>query len=234
MGLRAKDFLFLIHGNKLLDNTIPDDLLQNTPFTVGVRGYIVRSLLEDIITLVIMSTGILLAMLYFLFTHKLVQTVNVYYPVTNDGIVIPVTSLTKKNYSDSYAAAFALHTLKLSYNYNYTNWRYQLNRLESKFKLIAWKNYEDSLIKHHIIESLKNDHLNVYSHIDGKAVLLGQGVVDNSYMWRFKIPLTMHYTTKHATGEQALNAVVTIAEANPDFHQKGLRVQSITASNRSN
>jgi hypothetical protein len=234
MGLRAKDFLFLIYGKKVLDNAIPDSILENTPFTTGVRGYMARSLLEDVITLSIISVGILFATIYFIHTHALVSTVNVYYPVSNTGRVIPITDIAKKNHSDAYAASFALKVIKVSYNYNYTNWRYQLNRLESYFKLTGWKNYEDSLIAHHIIASLKYDNLNVYSTVAGKPVLMGDGVVNDSYMWRFRVPLNMYYTTKHGAGEKKLAAIVTIAEANPDFHSEGLRIQSITASNRSN
>ena len=231
--LKAKDFLFLIYGKKVLDNTIAPDLLANTPFTVGVRGYMVRSLLEDVITLCLLSTGILLATLYFITHHSLIKTVNVYYPVSNTGKVIPVTDLSKKNHSNAFAASFALRGIRLSYNYNYTNWRYQLNRLESDFKLSGWKAYEDSLIKHHIVDSLKYDKLNVYSVITGPPVLMGSGVVDAVYMWRFKVPVDMYYTTKQAKGKKKLDVILTVAEANPDFHTEGLRIQSITANNRS-
>lgn len=232
--LTLKDFMVLVRGTKAINNQDALEDISNTAFTTGVRPYLIRRVLEDIVVLLLIGFGILAAVFYMLlFQHGLgTPKYNVYYPINKEGQAIHPTNPSVKHYPTVKAEAFAMQALDLSYNYNYTNWRYQLNRLAPLFNESGWKQYMGMLKKHNLIASLKNDNLDVYSSVRGPSVLMGSGVVNNSYMWRFKTPITMHYNTLKYSGTQKLFILVTVAQANPDFYPEGLRVVSITALSR--
>lgn len=134
--------------------------------------------------------GLVGAMFYVV---KINQPENRYFATTEDGRLIPMTSLLQPNLSSpalmSWVAQAATETMTFGHN----DYRRRLQESSRNFTPQGWESFSKALQSARVIESIEANTQVITAVPRGAPVLNSEGVVGGRYQWIVQIPMLLKY-----------------------------------------
>lgn len=179
----------------------------------------------------LLAAGVSLVCLFIVMGQKVPPQ---YIPVSADGRLLPLIPLNKANQTDGDIAEFALHAVRELNNYDYLNWRTQVQDASFYFTPQGWGMYIDQFVKSNVTSTVEARKMIVTASPKGNVSIVNQGVSnDGVYTWRVELPMSITYIPhsdrpgQQGAGINSQEGVVTlyISRVPTTLQAKGIAVK---------
>ncbi len=182
-------------------NSVELVLLRNSFY----RDYYYRALIALLLMLCV--NGALVAVL----TNKLLHPPPPqYFPVTANGRIITLHSLSDPVFSNRFIIQWATKAAISVYQLDFIHWRDQLQEASNYFSPQGWAWFISALKESNNLKTIKDQEMVSTATITGAPEMLNQGVVDGKYEWKLKMPLLITYTNGNHTIRQPVVLIMVI------------------------
>lgn len=150
-----------------------------------------------------------------------------YFPVSEKGTILPVTSLDDQFLPDSEVQAWVAEAVPYIYSFDSQSFRSQLNVSGQNYFLpSAFTSFKSALVKAKVIEFMKSKNLLVVkTTIESAPTLERKDVVDGVFTWEFSIPITVRYFSDRTDIKRG-KAFVTVKRVKQTVRAIGIGVSS--------
>ncbi len=87
-------------------------------------------------------------------------------------------------------------------SFNKGNYMWKMRKFKKYFTDSGWKEYTDYLKTSRIIDMVASDKYSIGAIVDEQPLIINQGDVGGAYNWILRMPVTISFFTKDATGTE--------------------------------
>jgi intracellular multiplication protein IcmL len=193
-----------------------------------------RVMLLLIVALVVVI--LLIGTLYYQISQKVTPR---YFATTSTGQIIPLTPLGRPNLSNSAVLKWAARSAVAAYNYNFVNYRENLQAASAYFTDDAWRNFLAALKSSGNLEAVIKRRIIVTAVVSGAPVIQGKGVyqrgvIRGRYVWKVQVPLIVSYqgAGDNDNYKRAVLVTLTIARVSTISTKYGIQIIRYVAQQR--
>lgn len=152
-----------------------------------------------------------------------------YFATTNDGTILPLTPLDQPNLPKAAILTWATAAATAAYNYNYVDYRKQLQEAADYFTPEGWQQFLSQLSSSNNLNAVRTRRLVVSAVPTAAPVILTEGVINGRYRWRIELPILVTYQGAGYTTRQALSVVMDIIRVPTLNNPRGIGVAQFVA-----
>lgn len=154
-----------------------------------------------------------------------------YFSVDDNGRVIPIYPNSEPILTPKQLNHWLIQALGDIYDMTATNYRTVINsRIPQYFTTKGLETYKEALNQTNRIPTLVDNHLMMSAVPAGTPVIYDQGVINNRYFWRVRMPLRISYqgNGKIATEIRLVNVLIT--RVNTQQYREGVAINQLVES----
>lgn len=170
--------------------------------------------------------GILIASLVYIVTHPPAPQ---YFATTINGRITPLIPLDQPNMPPSTILQWANSAAIASYNYNFVNYRQELQAASEFFTPEGWQNFINALKASNNLNAVIDKKLVVSAVATGAPVILEQGVTDGAYTWNVQMPMLVTYQSASQVVRQEITVTMVIQRISTLNSARGIGIASFVA-----
>jgi len=154
----------------------------------SVRGS--TSLILRLIYITVITNTIILFVVFFTFTHRLVPS---YFTTSIHGKSQAITGLDMPNTSDEAVIEWASLAVISCYTLDFVNYKDQINRVAIFFTDAGWYGFTAALQNSNLLDAVVGKKLVVNAVVTKAPVIKQKGYLNGTYSWAIEIPLLITY-----------------------------------------
>ena len=148
-----------------------------------------------------------------------------YYATSNDGKLVQLTALSTPAMTRADLLDWAARIAVETYNYNYVNYRRQLEVLRPNFTASGYNAFVKSLRLTGTLDKVIDEKLRSMAVATGVAVILEHGIIGGKYAWKVELPVLVTYeSASGATERRSLIVTMIISRVSTLDAVKGIAV----------
>lgn len=202
-----------------------DDALE----VVRLRNDFYRDGYKRVITALLIAVILLIASIaafVYIVTHPPAPQ---YFATTINGRITPLIPLDQPNMPPSTVQQWANSAAIAAYNYNFVNYRQELQAASEFFTPDGWQGYINALKSSNNLNAVIDKKLVVSAVATGAPVILDQGVIDGTYTWKVQIPILVTYQSPSQSVRQEVMITMVIQRISTLNSARGIGISSFVA-----
>jgi intracellular multiplication protein IcmL len=117
-----------------------------------------------------------------------------------------------------------------AYSYNFVNYREALQSVQNSFTPEGWNNFELALRDSRMLETILAKKLVVSAVATGAPIILDQGVINDRYAWKIRLPILVSYQSSSENTQQPLIITLVVSRVPTLNTPRGIAIASFVAS----
>ena len=138
---------------------------------------------------------------------------------------VPVVPLNKPTLTATQISVWANEAAVAVYSHDFANYHRQMHAASLYFTPTAWQDYRKALKKSKNLQVVINHKLVVGAVAQGVPVIIKQGVKDQHYVWRVKMPLLVTYQSASESFSQQVVVTMQIVRTGQFIGQRGVAIE---------
>lgn len=193
-------------------------VVRNEFYRDGYRNLLKLAVIQGIVIICLIG-----AMYFIIQTH---QPENRYFATTEDGRLIPMTSLSEPNMSVPALVSWAAQAATEVMTFNFNDYRRRLQESSRNFTRRGWESFTQALQKSRLIERVEANEQIVFAAPQGAPVLESEGVVGGRYQWRIQFPLVVTYQAGNRVRNDSLLVTLVVVRVPRLESPNGVGIES--------
>ena len=182
--------------------TLGSVVIRNDFYKDGYRSILKLAVFQSIIILLLIA-----AMFFVIYVN---QPENRYFATTEDGRLVPMTSLDEPNLSTPALMSWVAQSATEVMTFGFNDYRRRLQEASRNFTRKGWESFTQALQRSRIIEMVENNQQVTTSAPAGAPVLQSEGLVNGRYQWQIQLPMIISYQSGAKTRSDNLMINITV------------------------
>jgi hypothetical protein len=182
----------------------------------------------------VLSVIVIATLIWMVFYLVKTPTEPRYFITDKLGRLLPDIPLQIPNMSLDGVTAWAVEAVEAAYSYDYINYHEQLQHAQIYFSDYGWRNYMKGLKDSGNMVALSERKMAIVAKVVGKPKLLVQGLMGQTYAWKFEIYLLATYYPapydEKSKFQNPLQLTVIVNRQNLLNSYKGLGIVQMTGN----
>jgi intracellular multiplication protein IcmL len=175
-----------------------------------------------LVMLILMIANVVLASaLTYIFINR---PAPVYFATTADGKLTQLTPLHEPLVSRPELLQWANQAVISVFDFNFVNWRAQLQSASEYFTPEGWKSFNTELDSAKTLDLVLKQKLNVSAVATGAPVVADEGTLGDRHAWRVTMPILITYESANQKITQPMIVTLLIARVSTLDNPKGIAI----------
>lgn len=154
----------------------------------------------------------------------------VYYALSSDGKLTPVTPLENPIQSKEQVLSWTADSLAIAFSLSFGNYQQQLSDARYLFTESGWAGFQEALARNGMLETIIGQKLVTSAVPSGAPVIVASGVVeDGRYAWRIEMPMVITYNSASSQSSDNILLEAVIQRVGETENPRGLAIGQIIA-----
>lgn len=158
-------------------------ILRNEFYRDGYRLALRVSVIQSFIIM-----GLIGAMFFVIKVH---QPENRYFATTEDGRLIPMTSLSQPNLSNPALLSWVAQAATESMTFGFSDYKRRLQESSRHFTSRGWESFTKALQSARVLEAVEANSQVITAVPRGAPVIVSQGEINGQYQWVIELPMLL-------------------------------------------
>lgn len=154
----------------------------------------------------------------------------VYYALSSEGKLTPVTPLENPIQSKEQVLAWTAESLSVAFSLSFGNYQQQLSDSRYLFTSSGWEGFQQALARNGMLDAIISQKLVASAVPAGAPVINSSGVVaDGRYGWRVEMPLIVTYQSASGANSSTFVLEAIVQRVPESENPRGLAIGQIIA-----
>jgi len=185
-----------------------------------------RRVVLTLLVMVVINFGLVGGLVYMI-THRPAPK---YFATTAAGRIIPLYPLDEPMVSQAQLLQWASSAALSTFNFDFANWRGQLQKSSELFTQPGWTAWEAALKSTRDLQTVIAKKLVVHAVVTGAPVILQHGVLNGRYSWKIQMPLLVTYQSASTTFQQPVTVTMLITRVPVINFPRGIAIAQFFAA----
>ena len=168
-----------------------------------------RRIVMALLVCILLVVGEFLTIVY-LITHR---PAPVYFATADGWRLQPMVPLSTPLFTEAQVIQWATNAVINIYNYNFVNYRQQLQNSSSYFTSDGFQQFLSALDKSNTLDTVTSKKLVVSAIVSQSPVVVNEGLIRGQYAWRLQMPIIVTLQSASEQLSQSLILTVLIVRA---------------------
>jgi intracellular multiplication protein IcmL len=199
---------------------------------VRFRNFFYRDGYRKVMSALLMSMGINMALLVIVVVQFFTTTPPVYFATQTNGSLIQIQPLNEPIVDQDMLLTWATRAAVASYSFNFVDWQNNLQGVQQYYTETGFKNFLDALKNSGNLDTVVAKRLVVQATVVDVPRIVQQGLIKGRYAWKIQIPMLVKYTSANEELRQPVLVTMLVARVPTTQKPEGIAIAQFVVEDR--
>jgi intracellular multiplication protein IcmL len=199
---------------------------------VRFRNFFYRDGYRKVMTVLLMSMGMNLALIALVVIQFFTKPAPVYFATQSNGSLIEIQPLTEPMVDQDMLITWATRAAVASYSFNFVDWQNNLQNAQQYYTETGFKNFTEALKNSGNLDTVVAKRLVVQATVVDVPRIVNQGLIKGRYAWKIQIPMLIKYTSASEELRQPVLVTMLVARVPTTQKPQGIAIAQFVVEDR--